>query len=134
MAVQRYSKQRELIYEAVMASKEHPTAEMIYNALRGDHPNLSLGTVYRNLHVLSDCGRIVRMPFPIERFDGDLSPHCHFRCKSCTCVSDIFLPYDKELDTMAAGEGRQVEGHSIVFHGLCAACAAAEKEQKRQPE
>lgn len=129
MATQRYSKQRELIYQAVLSSREHPTAEMIYAALRQEHPNLSLGTVYRNLHLLADTGRIVRMPFPIERFDGDLSPHCHFRRRRCTAVSDIFLPYDKDLDALAENGGRHVEGHSIVFHGLCEACAKTEKAE-----
>ena len=66
MAAKRYSRQRELIYQALRDTKEHPTADMIYQALRPEHPTLSLGTVYRNLNVLSSDGRIVRMPFSVD--------------------------------------------------------------------
>ena len=82
MAATRYSRQRELIYQSVCASRAHPTAEMVYAALKPEHPGLSLGTVYRNLHLLSDEGKLVRMPFPVERFDGDLHEHGHFCCEN----------------------------------------------------
>ncbi len=122
MAAQRYSRQRELIYNTVYASKAHPTAEMVYAALKPDHPNLSLGTVYRNLHLLADEGKLRRMPFPVERFDGDVSLHHHFCCEKCGRVLDLDLPYDESLDQAAAVCGK-VDRHATVFYGLCAACA-----------
>lgn len=122
MAIQRYSRQRELIYNTVYASKVHPTAEMVYAALKPDHPNLSLGTVYRNLHLLADEGKLRRLPFPVERYDGDVSPHHHFCCEQCGQVLDLALPYDETLDQAAADYGR-VTHHTTVFYGLCAACA-----------
>ena len=124
MSGKRYSRQRELIYEAVRASKEHPTAEMVYGWLRPENPNLSLGTVYRNLHQLSDEGALVRMPFPVERYDGELTPHSHFRCKTCGRVMDIAHPYDGGLDASAkeALQGFRVDGHDLVFSGLCPEC------------
>lgn len=123
MAAKRYSRQRELIYQALRDTKEHPTADMIYQALRPEHPTLSLGTVYRNLNVLSSDGRIVRMPFSVDRYDGDTSPHPHFVCSRCGRVHDMDLPYDRGLDEAAARTGCQVTGHTMLFTGLCAQCA-----------
>ena len=119
----RYSRQRELIYQALMHTDQHPTAEMIYNALKPENPNLSLGTVYRNLNLLVNEGMIVRMDFPVERYDADTSPHAHFRCEQCGRVLDLRLPYDEKLDQMAAGTaGHEVKGHALVYHGICAQC------------
>lgn len=123
MAAKRYSRQRELIYQALSGSREHPTAEMVYQMLKPDNPNLSLGTVYRNLNLMADEERIVRMPFPVERYDADLSPHPHFLCRSCGRVLDLDLPYDAGLDREAARSGHEVAGHTILFTGTCARCA-----------
>ena len=68
MKTQRYSQQRELIYEAVCATKEHPTAQMIYDALRPQMPKLSLGTVYRNLQQMAQSGRIMELDGPVSRY------------------------------------------------------------------
>ena len=124
MAAQRYSRQRELIYNTVRASKDHPTAEMVYAALKPEHPNLSLGTVYRNLHLLSDEGKLRRMPFSVERFDGMVEPHHHFCCEKCGRVSDVEGDYDATLDAAAQAMGHQVDHHEIVYYGLCAHCKA----------
>lgn len=124
MAATRYSRQRELIYQSVCASRAHPTAEMVYAALKPRHPSLSLGTVYRNLHLLADEGKLVRMPFPVERFDGDLHPHEHFCCEVCGQVMDVELPYDDDLDHQASAQlGWDVDRHTVVFYGLCPDCA-----------
>lgn len=124
MAGKRYSRQRELIYEAVLGSKEHPTAEMVYQWLKPANPNLSLGTVYRNLNLLAEEGILVRMPFPVERYDGDTHPHSHFRCKGCGRVFDLMLGYDGEIDAAAgrASPGFRIEGHDLTFSGMCREC------------
>ncbi len=127
MATQRYSRQRELIYNTVYASKAHPTAEMVYTVLKTDHPNLSLGTVYRNLHLLASEGKLRRMPFPVERFDGDVTPHHHFCCEKCGRVIDVELPYDDALDAAVPACAGQVREHTTVFYGLCAQCQGDQK-------
>lgn len=119
----RYSRQRELIYQAVMGTDQHPTAEMIYHWLKPDNPSLSLGTVYRNLNLLVDEGAIVRMAFPVERYDADTTPHAHFRCDCCGGVFDLRLPYDRTLDERAARQsGHHVSGHELIYHGMCRCC------------
>lgn len=129
MPGKRYSRQRELIYQAVLGSDRHPTAEMVYQWLKPANPNLSLGTVYRNLSLLSEEGILVRMPFPVERYDAVTQPHSHFRCKSCGQVFD-FDRFDRSSPQSgalnAAAEAAQpgflVERHELTFTGLCPAC------------
>ena len=125
----RYSRQRETIYQAVLASRDHPTAEMIYEQLRTELPQLSLGTVYRNLRLLVEEGRLQELGGPTARFDGVTAPHTHLRCKRCGQVLDLeSLPYDPALDRMAAAGGAVIESHSLVFTGLCPACAGKASE------
>ena len=119
----RYSRQRELIYEALRQTEQHPTAEMIYQWLKPANPSLSLGTVYRNLNLLADEGAIRRMAFPVERYYAKTMPHPHFCCDQCGAVYDLHLPYDAELDRQALlASGHDVTGHEVVFHGICTKC------------
>ena len=122
MAAKRYSRQREMIYQALCGTTEHPTADMVYQWLKPENPNLSLGTVYRNLNLLADEGVITRMPFPVERYDANVKPHPHFRCGCCGAVSDLDLPYDETLDARVNALGHQVEHHSVLFSGTCINC------------
>lgn len=125
----RYSRQRETIYQAVLASRAHPTAEMIHEQLRGELPQLSLGTVYRNLRLLVEEGRLQELGGPTARFDGVTAPHTHLRCKRCGQVLDLESPpYDPALDRMAAAGGAEIESHSLVFTGLCPECAGKAPE------
>lgn len=120
----RYSRQRETIYQAVCASREHPTAEMLYEQLRPQMPQLSLGTVYRNLRLLAQEGLVMELDGPVVRFDGATAPHTHFRCVRCGGVRDLpELPYDGALDRLAEQGGAVILGHSLVFTGICPDCA-----------
>ncbi|MEG1869420.1 MAG: transcriptional repressor [Oscillospiraceae bacterium] len=87
----RFSKQREVILQTVKNSKEHPTAEVIYATLKPLYPELSLGTVYRNLNVLASNGDILRLQtdVPSACFDGRLDDHLHMVCDICNKVVDV---------------------------------------------
>ena len=121
MKSQRFSQQRERIYEAVRTSMEHPSAQMVYDALRPEMPRLSLGTVYRNLHQMAQEGRLRELEGPVARFDAVLPSHTHIRCVRCGQVADLELPYDPALDREA---GWVITGHELVFNGICPACGA----------
>ena len=123
MKEQRYSQQRERIYQAVRDSREHPTAQMIYDALRPELPKLSLGTVYRNLQQMAAEGRLVQLDGPVARFDAVLVRHTHLCCAHCGQVADGVLPYDAALDRTAMADGWTITGHSLTFTGICPACA-----------
>ena len=129
MKAQRFSQQRERIYQAVQMSDEHPSAQMVYDALRPELPRLSLGTVYRNLHQMAQEGRLRELEGSVTRFDAVLSAHTHIRCVRCGQVADLALPYDLSLDQEAVGNGWAVTGHELVFNGLCPACGIEEPSE-----
>ena len=125
MSIKRYSKQRELIFDAVMNTTEHPTAETIYFQLKPENSALSLGTVYRNLNQLVEEGKLMRLPFPVERYDANTSPHAHFLCCVCGCVYDLMgISYDSSLDEKAQlTSGHSINQHELFFDGTCTHCA-----------
>jgi len=125
MGQKRYSKQRELIYNALMSTREHPSAEMIYQSLKSTFPALSLGTVYRNLNLLLEDGRAVRIPFAVNRYDGNTQEHPHFSCTCCGRLYDLSLPQDPSLDAAVERFGHRVSRHELIFTGKCAHCVGA---------
>ena len=77
MAALKYSRQRESIKNYLLSTNEHPSADIVYQHVREDFPNISLGTVYRNLKLLTEIGEAVKISSPdgIDRFDGFIQPH-----------------------------------------------------------
>ena len=118
------SKQRDAIMEYLRSTKSHPTAETVYNEIRPQIPNISLGTVYRNLSLLEELGMVRKIPQGGEpdRFDADTTPHSHLKCSCCGSVSDIY--FDPEhIDSLAAEScGCDITGHDIMFFGVCTNC------------
>lgn len=125
MAITKYSRQRELIYQTVMENQVHPTAEFVYNYLKKDNPQLSLGTVYRNLQQLSENGIISRVSIPDQpdRFDGITTPHYHAVCTECGSITDVFMENMADIDGLVASKtGLDIVGHEIVFKIICPVC------------
>ena len=119
------SNQRERILQAVREHPVHPTADEVYSWLKTEYPNLSLGTVYRNLSLLSELGKLRKLSIPAasDRYDGNLDAHYHLLCEGCGGVFDVFIPPLAALDQMAAKEtGYTVLAHEILFRGLCKRC------------
>lgn len=104
----------------------HPSARWVYRHMRETYPELSLGTVYRNLRLLAEEGLIASVGSVRgqERFDGNLAPHAHFICDRCGAVLDTALPgAAEELACAAAREtGGRVTGLSVRLHGICGRC------------
>ena len=106
--VMRYSEQRDIIYNFVLSSYDHPSALDIYSSLKGDYPKLSLGTVYRNLNALVSKGLIKRIEVSggYDRFDKTLMEHTHLLCVKCNKMSDVELSFkdiiNKELGVAIA--------------------------------
>ncbi len=105
MAALKYSRQREMIKEFLMTRKDHPTADIVYMNVRRQNPNISLGTVYRNLTLLADIGEIARLRVGdgVDHFDADTSPHYHFVCTECGAVIDLEMSSIENI-TELAGE------------------------------
>lgn len=123
-----YSAKREAIYNAICSTKTHPDAEWVYNNVKKDFPNISLGTVYRNLVMLKDEGKIqsVGVVNGCERFDGNVFEHSHFICRKCGRIIDVsksFAVYINKLDEFVQNElGVNIEGHNLDFYGDCDLC------------
>lgn len=125
----KYSKQRELILNYVINSREHPTADMVYKSVKQEIPNISLGTVYRNLNQLSDMNLIrkVTLPNKITRFDQAYSEHCHLYCNNCGLVMDIDKEImDKTCNMVSNLTDCEIISHDIVFVGICHKCKKEE--------
>ena len=127
----RMTCQRCAILEAVRGVKSHPTADEVFDMVRQKLPNVSLGTVYRNLEILSANGTIKKLG-PEEdkmRFDGDTSRHYHVRCTVCGRVDDaeIVSFAVPEVRVRAASDYR-VTGYNLDFAGICPACVKEGRE------
>ena len=122
----RHSHQRERIYEYLLASHEHPSAEMVYNDLRPEIPGLSLGTVYRNLKLLEELGKVRRVASfqGTERYDACCGDHAHFLCERCGLLQDLGAARADALrDAITLDEGFTVTKLDVTVTGRCPNCA-----------
>lgn len=121
----RSTRQREVILEELRRVKTHPTADEIYQRVRKKIPEISLGTVYRNLELLSAGGIInkISLAGTRKRFDGRVEQHYHLRCLGCGRVEDLEMPLLGHLEKEAARlSDYEITGHCLEFYGLCPAC------------
>jgi Fe2+/Zn2+ uptake regulation proteins len=123
--MQRNTVQRQIILNALKKSKSHPGVDEIYAEVHSEHPSVSKTTVYRNLRQLTQNGiiRQVSLPDGLERYDGNATPHYHFRCRNCGSVLDVDLEYSESINEIVRQKyGFQVDEHDIVFSGICPKC------------
>jgi Fur family peroxide stress response transcriptional regulator len=121
----RRSRQRDRILKILEKSKNHPTANWIYDRLRKEFPDLSMGTVYRNLGVLVEQGLVNRIDFgsTFDRYEVRILPHYHFICESCGSVTDMDVPVDVALTKrLCAATGVKATRHEIRLYGMCGKC------------
>jgi Fur family ferric uptake transcriptional regulator len=121
----RISKQRKVILQVVQESPCHPTADEVYHQARRRLPHISLGTVYRNLEILSSSGEIkkVQLGGSQMRFDNCTEEHAHIRCVNCGRVDDLPIdPLNPCEDVIRKSTGYRVVGRCVEFVGICPAC------------
>lgn len=121
----KYSRQREAIKDFLMTRKDHPTADTVYMNVRQEFPNISLGTVYRNLTLLADIGDIQRLRVGdgTDHFDADTSLHYHFICRQCGSVVDLDMEDISHINkTAEANFNGRIDGHITYFYGICGCC------------
>ena len=105
--------------------KDHPTADIVYTELRKSYPNISLGTVYRNLALLTDLGDIQKVSAGdgVDRYDADTSLHNHFICKRCKAVMDLEMEDISYIKDIASKDFKgEIDNYSVNFYGLCPSC------------
>ena len=123
------SRQRDAILAFLKTRKDHPTADTVYMSVREEFPNISLGTVYRNLTLLTDLGMIQKLSMGAgvpDRFDAPMVPHYHFVCTECGNVMDLDMNTMEEVNRIAgAGFDGYIAGHVTYFYGQCNHCLNA---------
>ena len=126
--MKKYSRQREAILNVLCSTETHPTANWVYNQVREIIPNISLGTVYRNLSALCAAGEIISLSVGdgYERFDGNNSRHVHFYCKICGKITDFTLDNDY-LAEAARKNGFTPDSSVYIVRGVCGECNTKEK-------
>lgn len=123
----RNTKQRQLILEAVQSRCDHPSAEQIFQQVREKDPKISLGTVYRNLAILAEEGKLLDLRLSeADRFDRTTAPHDHFFCEECGRIFDIRQSAAEALNP----DGFVIRSHQTLYRGICPACGA--KNNHRQ--
>ena len=125
MATLKYSRQREAIKDFLSTRKDHPTADVVFMKVKEEFPNISLGTVYRNLTLLSDIGEILRLRVGdgVDHFDYTVDPHFHFACTECNSVIDLEMDtIDSIKEVAGLNFDGHIAGHVTYFYGTCGIC------------
>ncbi len=119
------SKEKEAILQFLRSTGSHPTADTVFNEMRKQNPYISLGTIYRNLRLLTDEGEINELDTVggLSRFEANTRPHYHFRCDKCGRVFDLNEEVDTSLNQRIADKtGYKILDHILEFRGLCQEC------------
>ncbi len=125
---QRFSYQKETIFNILYADKSHPSVDTIYQNVQKEIPNISLGTVYRNLNAMADEGRILRLDVGdgVVHFDADTTPHLHMLCTTCHSIIDLdveykhIIPYIEEISKLTS---HKLDKAHVLFTGECHHCS-----------
>ena len=122
----RMTRQRRVILEELRKVNTHPSADEVYEMVRKRLPRISLGTVYRNLEILSESGDIQKLEpgCSLKRFDGNVSEHCHIRCVCCDRIADAPMAPELAIDLeQFDSNGFEIIGHRLEFIGVCPECS-----------
>ena len=125
MSSQRSTIQRKVIHDTLVRMQSHPTIDELYTEIKKEYPSISKTTIYRNLHTLTQSGRVrlVALADGPARYDGRHFTHYHFTCSECGAIFDVDIPHmDKLNDDVAAKHDFLVKDHDVVFTGLCSEC------------
>lgn len=134
MSRSRYkrSRQREYLLKLLQGTDKHPAADWLYNKLKLEFTNLSMGTVYRNLNILLNQNLIQKIDAGsnFDRYDGNIEEHYHFICRKCESIYDLDLEVLEGLNTdVSRATGFNIENHRLFFYGVCPACSEIKQYQ-----
>jgi Fur family ferric uptake transcriptional regulator len=128
------TKQRRLILEELRRVNDHPTADQLYDRVRKHMPRISLGTVYRNLEILTALGEVQTLELcgSQKRYDGKPGKHYHIRCLNCGRLDDApIAPLNRLEDELYESTVYTIMGHRLEFMGLCPECSKDEAVRRR---
>ncbi len=118
------TRQRRIILEVLKGVKNHPSADSVYEMVRARLPHISLGTVYRNLELLTQAGLIQKLDGGSQkRYDADTSTHYHFRCLECSQIVDLPFPALGQVEKICEKMSEyEILGHQLELVGRCPKC------------
>lgn len=120
----RFSKQRITVLNELSKLTTHPTADEIYEITKKTIPNISLGTVYRNLNNLCEEGAVLKFTIDgKEHFDANINPHIHLCCENCGEISDVFSEFSAYTDELLNNKSFRI--NNIIISGICKNCHRA---------
>ena len=132
----RTTQQRTIILEELRNRKDHPSADEIFSRVKKRLPRISLGTVYRNLEILSQLGEIqeLKLSGSLKRYDWNPNKHYHIRCVNCDRVDDApIAPLNQIEDDLYQATVFEIIGHNLEFTGLCPDCTKKDSETRQPP-
>lgn len=132
----RQTDARRVILEEMMTLNSHPTADEVYEIVRKRIPKVSLGTIYRNLEMLSEKGLIQKLEIggTQRRFDGNTGNHYHLRCVECGRIIDFTTSPLKEIEeTLSKLADYEIIGHRLELIGVCSTCKSLRQKEKNPP-
>ncbi len=134
----KYSRQRQAVWDFIRERHDHPTASTVYEGVRQIYPNISLGTVYRNLMLLKDMGKLstIEIGDNAIHFDPNISDHEHFVCRRCGALADLDTYDLKAVRSRLAAKaaGREIETYSTIYYGICRKCLTQETKNTEPVE
>ncbi|MDO8436168.1 MAG: transcriptional repressor [bacterium] len=121
--MERNTSQKEIILDYLRRVTSHPSAEKVYLDVKNKLPRISRGTVYRNLKILKEKGKVLEIPTDVSRYDGNISNHAHFICQECGKIFDLFDFCDdcKILKNKKTKVGK-INKYQMYFYGQCSKC------------
>jgi Fur family peroxide stress response transcriptional regulator len=126
MKTRNYSRKRQAVLDRICSTTCHPTADWVFQEVRKDYPDISLGTVYRNLGLFKEDGTIISVGTVNgqERFDGLTEPHGHFVCQQCSDVIDIPSSVDlpELVDNLKEAKIAKIDRMDVTIYGHCQSC------------
>lgn len=131
----RNTRQRQTVLQELRASRSHPTASELLRLVRLHMPQISIGTIYRNLEILQEQGQAIRLAGIVgheARYDGCVTPHSHFQCLNCGALFDL----ETQIPGLDELVGQELEGHTVdssqvLLYGLCRDCIKAAGSRDR---
>lgn len=127
-----YSKQREAVLDVMKENRTHPTAEEIYKLVLEKEPQISKSTVYRNINILVDLGKIRKLNMTVgpDRYDYLYKEHSHAICEKCGKIFDFYYDIDKDKisNELLKQIEKNIDINSIIIYGICEDCKSKNKE------
>ena len=117
--------QRLAVYQYLMGTKDHPSAEAIYKALQPIYPTMSLATVYKALKTLVEVGLVqeINVGEGNFRYDATVNDHAHIQCLKCSRVDDLEIDSFPNLNQIASENSKyEIKWNKLFFYGVCESC------------